>query len=214
MEEFKNEQNHENLENTAGTDTDNAVKLPSDDDELIVSTKSSVKKEVMDWIVSIAIALVVALFIRQYIFTLVKVDGPSMLPTLEHNDMLYVNRFMYTPEAGDIIIFRPPNSPRTPYVKRVIATEGQTVVIDSHKRKVYVDGVELEEDYIKGDLVSAGTMKYPHTVPDNHVFVLGDNRNNSRDSRDVTVGSIPNKNIIGKVLFRLLPVSEFGNVYN
>lgn len=185
----------------------------ADADGYIVAKKSSIKKELLDWVFSIVVALVIALVIRRYFFTLVKVDGPSMQPTLYHNDMLYVNRFMYTPKVGDIIIFRPPHSPSTPYVKRVIATEGQTVVIDSHEKKVYVDGVEIEEDYIEERLISAGTVKYPYKVPEDSVFVLGDNRNNSRDSRDATVGAIPRDSIIGKVMFRILPVSDFGTVY-
>ncbi len=219
MEEFKNEQNNENIENTegklqtsAGEATEEVTETPKEP-ELIITPKSSTRKEIFDWLFSIVVALAIALLIRRFLFTLVKVDGPSMQPTLYHNDMLYVNRFMYTPENGDIIIFRPPNSPSTPYVKRVIATEGQTVVIDQQEKKVYVDGVELKEDYIDERLVSAGTVKYPFTVPEDHVFVLGDNRNNSRDSRDAAVGAIPRENIIGKVIFRMLPISEFGSVY-
>lgn len=207
MEEFR--ENNEELSDI----TENNGGYIENKEELIVSKKSSIKKELLDWIVSIAVALAIALFIRQFIFTFVKVDGPSMLPTLEHNDMLYVNRFMYTPEVGDIIIFRPPNSPSTPYVKRVIAVEGQTVDIDAKTHTVYVDGVAIEEDYINAPLASAGTTKYPYTVEEDHVFVLGDNRNNSNDSRNASVGTIPKKNIIGKVLFRLLPVSDFGSVY-
>lgn len=219
MEEFKNNQNNENIENseekvqeTIEETVEITTEIP-EEPELIMSSKSSTKKEILDWVFSIVVALVVALLIRRYLFTLVKVDGPSMQPTLYHNDMLYVNRFMYTPENGDIIIFRPPNSPSTPYVKRIIATEGQTVVIDAREKKVYVDGVELKEDYIDEKLVSAGTVKYPFTVPEDNVFVLGDNRNNSRDSRDAAVGAVPRKNIIGKVIFRMLPISEFGSVY-
>ncbi len=212
MEDFKNNDNIDNteeiIEETQNTD------VVCVDQEVIAPPKNSVKKELLDWVVSIVVALAVALFIRQFIFTLVRVDGPSMLPTLHHNDTLYVNRFMYSPEVGDVIIFRPPNSPDTPYVKRVIATEGQEVVVDAAEQTVYVDGVALVEDYISEQLVSAGTMKYPYVVPKDHVFVLGDNRNNSRDSRDASVGAIPRKNIIGKVVFRLLPVSDFGSVYN
>ena len=170
------------------------------------------KKELLDWAVSIVVALAIALFIRQFIFTLVRVDGPSMQPTLHHNDTLYVNRFMYTPEVGDVIIFRPRNNPETPYVKRIIALEGQEVVVDASEGAVYVDGKELEEDYISEELISAGTMKYPYVVPEDHVFVLGDNRNNSRDSRDASVGAVSRDSIIGEVLFRLLPISDFGGI--
>ncbi len=217
MEELNNNENIEKTniadENTDISAAEEAFEQPYEE-EAEASSKSNLKKEILDWVVSIVVALAVALFIRQFIFTLVRVDGPSMLPTLHHNDTLYVNRFMYTPEVGDVIIFRPPNSPSTPYVKRVIAVEGQEVVVDAREQSVYVDGVKLEEDYISEALVSAGTMEYPFTVPEDHVFVLGDNRNNSRDSRDASVGAVPRKNIIGKVIFRLLPVSDFGTIYD
>ena len=172
--------------------------------------KVNVKREILDWAVAIVVAIVIALVIRTFVFTLVRVDGPSMQPTLHHGDTLYVNRFLYQPKAGDIIIFRPPNSMKTPYVKRVIATEGQVVDIDAAAHTVTVDGVTLQEDYIKDALLSAGTMHYPYEVPQDCVFVMGDNRNNSRDSRDATVGAVPKKNIIGHALFRLLPVRDIG----
>ena len=203
MDEFKNNEN---------IDLEDEVKEES-------TSKTNIKKEILDWVVSIVIALAIAFFIREFIFTLVRVDGPSMEPTLHHNDTLYVNRFMYTPEVGDVIIFRPRNSESTPYVKRVIATEGQVVEIYGRENsndkigKVYVDGIELVEDYILDDLVSCGTMEYPYTVPEDHVFVLGDNRNNSHDSRQSSVGAVSEDSIIGKVIFRILPVSDFGSIY-
>jgi len=171
------------------------------------------KKEALDWVVSIALALIIALVIRKYIFTLVKVDGPSMNPTLTHGDTLFTRRIMYTPEVGDIIIFRPPNSPKTPYVKRVIALEGQTVEIDPITGAVTVDGKTYDEPYIQEPIRRMGDMEYPFTVPEDTVFVLGDNRNNSHDSRDTDVGAVPVKNIIGKAQIRLLPVSTFGSLY-
>ena len=171
------------------------------------------KKEALDWVVSIALALIIALVIRKYIFTLVKVDGPSMNPTLTHGDTLFTRRIMYTPEVGDIIIFRPPNSPKTPYVKRVIALEGQTVEIDPITGAVTVDGKTYDEPYIQEPIRRMGDMEYPFTVPEDTVFVLGDNRNNSHDSRDSDVGAVPVKNIIGKAQIRLLPVSTFGSLY-
>lgn len=212
MEEFKNN-NFEENSNEIVNETEVV-------EEVIVPEKNNVKKEIIDWAISIAVALAIAFFIREFIFTLVRVDGPSMEPTLHHNDTLYVNRFMYTPEVGDVIIFRPRNSESTPYVKRVIATEGQIVEIygndgnNDKNGKVYVDGVELVEDYILADLVSAGTMEYPYVVPEDHVFVLGDNRNNSHDSRQASVGAVSEKSIIGKVLFRIFPLSDFGSIYD
>ena len=177
------------------------------------------KKEVLDWVVSIALALIIALLIRRFIFTLVKVDGPSMNPTLTHGDTLFTRRLMYTPAVGDIVIFNPPD-PENPgkkakvaYVKRVIALEGQTVDIDPVTGAVSVDGVVYDEPYIQEPIRRMGDMQFPFTVPEDTVFVLGDNRNNSHDSRDSDVGAVPVKYIIGKAQIRLLPINQFGSLY-
>ena len=213
MEQFENNQNQENINETNSApeaevvqDTVEVVAQPADEKE-----PRNIKKEIIDWTASILIAVIVALVIRTYIFTLVKVDGESMVPTLSHGDTLYANRFMYTPDCGDIIVFRPPNSPKTPYIKRVIATEGQTVNIDE-QCNVYVDDVLLEEDYINGKMLSSGGMQYPCTVPEGHIFVMGDNRNNSLDSRSVNVGFVPVDNVIGHAIFRLMPLNHIGVV--
>ncbi len=175
--------------------------------------KGSWKKEVLDWTLSIAVALVVALLIRNFVFTLVNVDGSSMIPTLQDGDTLYVNRFLYEPKQGDIIILHPPQSYNTPYVKRVIALEGQVVDIKPEEGAVYVDGERLDEPYASEPITSGGTLTYPYTVKDGCVFVLGDNRspNGSSDSR--VLGPIPVENIMGKALFRILPFRSFGSLY-
>jgi signal peptidase I len=133
-----------------------------------------------------------------------------MVPTLAHGDTLYTNRLFYHPENGDIIVFKPVHSPETPYIKRVIAVGGQTVDIDRETMKVYVDGEMLNENYIAEPMLSSGNMQYPLTVPEGYVFAMGDNRNHSFDSRDVTVGFVPEKNILGEAVFRILPVSTIG----
>lgn len=171
------------------------------------------KKEILDWVISIALALAIALLIRRFVFTLVRVDGPSMNPTLTHGDTLFTRRIMYSPKVGDVIIFRPPNSPDTPYVKRIIALEGQTVDIDERTGAVSVDGVVYDEPYIQEPIRRMGDMQFPYTVPKDSVFVLGDNRNNSHDSRDSDVGAVPVENIIGKAQIRLLPLDSFGSLY-
>lgn len=172
-----------------------------------------IKKEILEWVQAIAIALVIAIVIRTYVFSLIKVNGHSMLPTLHHNERLVVVKLGYTPKQGDIIILNPPEKERGPFVKRVIAVEGQTVNIDFEKHKVYVDGVALEEDYINEPTIQRGNIAFPVTVPEDHVFVMGDNRNNSRDSRYTDVGMIPYKEIIGKVTIRIWPLNRLGSVY-
>lgn len=173
----------------------------------------NIKKEILEWVQAIVIALVIALVIRTFVFSLIRVDGHSMVPTLQHNDRLIVTKLMYKPQQGDIIILRPPMHKNTPFVKRIIALPGQTVDIDFKKHKVLVDGVELKEPYINEPTVQRGDVKFPVVVPENTVFVLGDNRNNSRDSRYSDVGMVPYKSIIGKAVFRIWPLNNFGSIY-
>ena len=182
------------------------------DEQTQEKNKKSILKEIMDWIISIALAIVIALVIRNYVFTLVRVDGNSMLPTLHHGETLYTNRFMYQPENGDIVIFHPRHNPKVSYVKRVIALEGQTVYIDPETRTVSVDGVVLDEPYIGGADTYPSITGTTFEVPEDHVFVLGDNRNNSSDSRDPNVGFVSIDSILGEAVFRLLPLSEFGTL--
>ncbi len=179
-------------------------------------------KEIRDWVVAIAIAIVLALLIRNFVFTLVKVQGASMQPTLHENDRLYVNRFFYKPEKGDVVIFEPASDPDRPYVKRVIATEGDTVYIDFETGDVYVNDQLLDEPYIKEktthtgsyimELIASGrySKDNPIVVEKDKIFVMGDNRNNSKDSREL--GQVPEDEIIGGAVFRFWPIGDFGSV--
>lgn len=179
-------------------------------------------KELRDWAIAIVIAVVVSLLIRNFVFTLVKVQGESMQPTLQNEDRLYVNRFFYSPEKGDVIIFKPESDPNRPYIKRVIATEGDTVYIDFATGDVYVNDILLDEPYIKdkttrsgeyiNSLISSGNYSKdnPIVVEKDHVFVMGDNRNNSKDSR--MIGQIPKDEYLGGAVFRFWPLSSFGSV--
>ncbi len=176
-------------------------------------------KEIFEWVACIAIAIAVALLIKNFVFTLVKVDGSSMNPTLTNGDRLFTRVIGYTePKQGDIIIFHPSISEknRAPkkdlaYVKRVIATEGQVVDINVNG-EVLVDGKVLKEDYISENIniYAFMTTPLPFKVPEDTVFVLGDNRNNSHDSRSADVGAVPLENIMGKAEFRLWPLGKFG----
>ncbi len=168
----------------------------------------SVKREILEWVFSIAIAVLIALVIRQFIFTVVRVEGSSMLPTLTDNDRLIVWRLGYKPEANDVIVLH--QEDHLPYIKRVIATEGQTVDINFNTHKVYVDGKLLDEPFIYQPTSQRGDVQFPVTVDEDCVFVLGDNRNNSRDSRFSDVGMVSEDDIIGKAVLRFFPFSEFG----
>lgn len=180
-------------------------------------------KELRDWVIAIGIAVVVALLIHNFVFTLVNVKGASMEPSLHENDRMYVNRLMYKPQKGDVVIFRPASDKTRPYVKRVIATEGDTLYIDFAKGEVYVNDKLIDEPYIKektrnsgsyiNKLIAAG--KYSRTQPiviqPGTFFAMGDNRNNSRDSREL--GPIPNNELIGGAVFRFWPLNNVGNVH-
>ena len=164
-------------------------------------TKKSVQREILEWLLSILIAVLLAAVIRQFIFTVVKVEGPSMQPTLSNNDRLIIWRLAYKPDNGDIIVLQKDGYP--PYIKRVIATEGQTVDIDFSTGDVFVDGVKLNEPYINNLTINNEGVQFPVTVPENHVFVMGDNRSHSGDSRSEKIGLVDTRRILGKAVFQL-----------
>ncbi len=184
--------------------------------------KNSLMKEVWEWVQAIVIAVVVALLLRNYVLTLAKVDGQSMEPTLQHADRLYVNRVAYTPEKGDVIIFEPASDPGRPYIKRVIATEGDTVYIDFETGDVYVNDKIIDEPYIKEPthrkdayidfLIWSGhySKEEPIKIEEGYFWAMGDNRNNSSDSR--ALGPIPVKELIGHATFRFWPLNNMGTV--
>ena len=176
--------------------------------EEVTKPKKSIYREILEWICSIAIAFLIAMLLRNHVFLLAKVDGESMLPTLHHNERLVVWRLGYEPKAGDIVILDPPSG-RGPYVKRVIATGGQTVQIDNFTGDVFVDGKKLDEPYINNKTTSMQSEFY---VPEGHTFVMGDNRGNSHDSRSSDVSYIADEKIMGEVVFRLWPLDTIGTI--
>lgn len=224
----------------------------TENNENIEITESSVKKtentfnllkEVWEWIYTIAIALIIAFSIKTFLFDIVRVDGPSMNPTLTHNDRLIITKLGYEPDYSDIVILDstykdrqeyyktfensngkmsyftkiseyfklPKNLKRRYYVKRVIAMEGDTV--DIMNGEVLVNGEVLEEDYFDGEtFITDFNVKYPFTVSENHVFVMGDNRSNSKDSRSSDLGEVPVEALMGKAQFRVWPIGSFGKV--
>ena len=167
---------------------------------------SSLGEDAKDWGISIVAAVVMALLIRTFIVELYIVDGPSMRPTLQHEERLVVSKFIYkirNPEKGEILIFRYPRDPSRDFIKRVIAVGGDTIEIkEGH---VYVNDQMLKEDYI----LEKTRTEYPKvTVPEGTVFVMGDNRNNSDDSRFADVGFVPLDLIKGKAMLVFWPLDK------
>ena len=171
-------------------------------------------KEILVWIIWIAAAFLIAFLIHTFFFTLVQVQGQSMEPTLYDGDRLVVSKFMYKPKDGDIISFKPKNDTEY-YIKRVIATEGETINIDYGKSAVYVNGKLLNEPYIKEQTLVKTyllDMQFPTVVPKDCIFVMGDNRNGSVDSRDLQIGFVQRKDILGKALYIYSPLNHHGKI--
>lgn len=164
------------------------------------------KKEIFEWIQAIAIAVVLALIIRSFIFTVVRVDGASMEPTLQNNDRMIVWRLGYEPKQGDIVIFNPPGYPKNIYwVKRVIALGGQHVEVDYASNSVYVDGEKLEEPYLGEEMMPQTTLTEVD-VPEDSIFVMGDNRNHSTDGR--VIGPVEKSRVVGRAVWRFWPFNN------
>ncbi|HHY13727.1 MAG TPA: signal peptidase I [Thermoanaerobacterales bacterium] len=166
--------------------------------------------ETKEWIQAIIIAVILALLIRNFVVEVFQVDGESMFATLHDGDRLAVNKFIYkirTPRKGEIIVFKYPSNPKYDYIKRVIAVEGDVVEIKDGI--VFVNDVALNEEYI---LCNTNGSFGPEKIPKNHLFVLGDNRNNSRDSRFPSVGHIPLANVKGKAICIIWPLGRLGVV--
>jgi signal peptidase I len=151
----------------------------------------------------IVLAFLIIFVLFTFVFRTSVIRGDSMLPNLVDGERVIMRVFAYTPKQGDVVIISQPNAMELNLVKRVVATEGQTVDIDPVLGKVYVDGKELVEDYISVPTLVAGDWDYPVTVPEGCVFAMGDNRNDSTDSRFTIVGFIQNDYIVGKAIYKM-----------
>lgn len=155
-------------------------------------------------IASILVSSVLAVcFIFTFLFKISAVDGSSMNNTLFHGDKLMITARDWNVEYGDIVVISQPNIMEKVLIKRVIATEGQTIVVDATQGIVVIDGKVLDEPYIAERMVEQGDMTYPLTVPKGYVFVMGDNRNHSSDSRYHIVGLIDTRYIVGQAFYRI-----------
>ena len=154
----------------------------------------------LEWYEALISAALVLVLVFSFFFRIIQVDGESMVPTLENGDKLVVWGAGYEPQRGDVVIVDSYTSYGRPLVKRVIAKGGDTISIDYATGAVEVNGKVLEEDYIAEPTYLGYDVEFPYTVPEGTVFVMGDNRNASLDSRSSYVGCIDEQDILGKVL--------------
>jgi len=169
--------------------------------------KQSAGKEFYEWVQALVGSVLLVVLVFTFVIRLIGVDGSSMEPTLKHGDRLLVLNSLWYDDYryGDIVVLRKDSFMEEPIVKRVIATEGQTVDIDFDAGLVYVDDVALEEDYINDYTYLEEGTEFPLIVPQGSVFVLGDNRNHSSDSRDSRLGTVDCRYVIGKAVFLAYP---------
>ena len=177
--------------------------------------ESNWKKSVILYLHDLVYMLTVILLIFLLFFRVIVVSGDSMYSTLLDGDYLLLlsNLFYHEPDYGDIVVLSKQSFDNgSPIVKRVIATEGQLVDIDFDNGIVYVDGMALNEPYINCPTTMNEGNVFPQTVNENCIFVLGDNRGVSRDSRDPVIGQIDKREILGKAIFLMIPGTSHGNL--
>ncbi len=170
---------------------------------------------VYDWIRCIIFAIAIVVIVLTFVFRLVEVDGSSMDDTLNNKDKVIVTNLFYTPHDNDIVVISHGEQYDKPIIKRVIATEGQTIKLDYENDKIIVDGVVIPESYIKGTTFSnrKGDYDVPEVVPKGKIFVMGDNRLVSLDSRYKQIGLIDVNNVIGKAQVVAFPFDRIKYLY-
>jgi len=203
---------------------DDETKRPVEDQttapEAPQEKKGSFKMDLYFWVQALTMALIFLVIFFTLVGRVIRVDGSSMVPTLHHGDLMLLQSIGYTPKQGDVVVLRKPGFPpppedTAPIVKRVIAVGGQHVRVDYDAHTVYVDDVPLDEPYINE------VMKDPHhsslnvldvVVPEGSIYVMGDNRNRSSDSRHELLGTVDNRYVLGRALWVVLPFSDFGPI--
>jgi len=227
LENFNEEKTIEKIDNDGFIVTDPEETAEEIAEEIEAEQKpfvSAIAKDVFEWLQIIVTAVVSVVIIFTLFFRVATIDGPSMKETLHHGDKVIITNFAYTPKNGDIVVIsRNYNNSldgvvasEMPIIKRVIATEGQTVDIDFENSIVYVDGKALSEPYTSSPTTRKFDVEFPLTVSPGCVFVLGDNRNDSMDSRDSNIGNegmIDTRYILGKAIFRVFPFEAAGGLY-
>ncbi len=198
------------------SETEQALNAEEQEQKEELPPREKWKRSVLEWTETIVMAIVLVAVMFTFIIRIITVDGGSMNPTYYDGDRVLVSGYAGEIERGDVVIIV--NALKEPIIKRVIATEGQTVDFDLSIGEVTVDGVPVpgEKFGIENGITIlpdyGELLEFPQTVPENCVFVLGDNRRNSTDSRFAEVGMVDHRNILGKVVFNLYPFSQMGVV--
>lgn len=176
--------------------------------------ENDVRSDIYDWLQSIVFVIVACVLVFVFLGRIVTVDGRSMNPTLYDGDKLLVSNLVQNYERGDIVVFNAPDFDYVsgPLVKRVIATENETISIDFASGQVYINDVALDEPYIAELIADFQDYDGPITVPEGCVFCMGDNRNHSTDSRTSSIGCVDTREILGKAYLILFPLKSFGRV--
>ena len=175
------------------------------------SGKKNMVREIAGMVIYIAVLAAAVFLINTFVFQRTVVDGMSMYPTLEDGDNLIADKISYRftdPKRFDIIVFPYKQEEHTYFIKRIIGLPGETIQIEDGT--IYIDGQELDEDYARETILDAGDAGEPITLGEDEYFVMGDNRNNSKDSRDPSVGLIHRKDIVGRAWVRIWPFDRFG----
>ncbi len=210
MEDFNNEVNVEN----------NEYNEDLNEQSINADNKTSLKEFIFDWLEVLVHAIIAVVICFSFIFRIATISGPSMENTLLDGERVIISNLFYEPKVGDIVVISrnkensvyTMNDRNTPIIKRIIATEGQTVDIDFDEGVVYVDGIALDEPYTKTPTNRFYDVEFPITVDEGCVFVLGDNRKDSIDSRSTDIGQIDMRYILGHAVYRIYPLDKIGKI--
>ena len=167
-------------------------------------------KEAYEWVQCVVTALLACILVFTFLFRVIDVIGPSMEDTFYTGHKVIITRLAGDYKQGDVVVLRKTTYGKDPIIKRVIAVGGQTVSINFMTGTVYVDGVALDEPYTKEPTWTMEDFTAPVYVPEGSIFVMGDNRNHSQDSRYGRIGTVDTRYVLGKVIFQIWPVNRIG----